>query len=198
MKSQGLKFLCISLDWLGIGLWTGSFSRVCGSKYFLQRFGGTLNWHINWHIKCHLQWLHFQIGMPAVAVIVVVVVSRGWCRVLVVFPGLHLLNRRRVDDCHRHHNIFREPPLHLPVLLTQGTPMQAAVHHACVTRGVLRYPMTIHWEQKFKPQRTRIQHISFKSCVDIRVLSFKILGYQLWSSVKHYFRKLSPKFVDSP
>lgn len=82
----------------------------------------------------HLQSLHFQIG--------VLVVARGWCRVLVAVSRLHLLNRRGIDNGHWHHNILRKASLHLPVLLTQGTRVHAAVHQARVTRRVLQSAKT--------------------------------------------------------
>lgn len=121
-----------------------------------------------------LQCLHFYISMPIVG-------SRGWCiRVLVVVVisrFVHLLNRRRVDNSHWHHRIFWKATLHLPVLLTQGTPVQAAVHQARVTWRVLQPTTQIsklwfteyllmdwleHWENK----RTTLRWYFF--CKDCR------------------------------
>ena len=85
-----------------------------------------------------LQSLHFQSG--------VLIVCRGLRRVVIIIIRLHLLNRGRVDNGHWHDNIIWEAPLHLPVLLTQGTPVHATMHQAWVTWRVLHSART--WVSK--------------------------------------------------
>lgn len=91
-----------------------------------------------------LQSLHFQSG--------VLIVCRGLRRVMIIFIRVHLLNRGRVDNGHWHDNIIWEAPLHLPVLLTQGTKVHATMHQAWVTWRVLHSART--WVSKIKARKS--------------------------------------------
>jgi len=74
--------------------------------------------------------LQFQTSM-------LMAVARRGFRNFPVITRLHLLNGRCIYNGCLWENIVRESSLHLPMLLTQGTPVHAAVYTTWITRWVL-------------------------------------------------------------
>lgn len=63
---------------------------------------------------------------------------RGWRRSIFFIFGVHRLNWRRIHGSWWWSICIRKMILHLPVFLTQRTPMQATVNHAMITRRILQ------------------------------------------------------------
>lgn len=124
--------LCVNVTYMFNATWSTEAKLSLSINMMSSSQGSKENYFLcHYCINNGLHSLHIHSNVS-------IVVSRRCLGIFLFVCRLHLLNGRRVYNGHFWKTIVREPSLHLPVLLTQGAPVQAAVHTACITRWILQ------------------------------------------------------------